>query len=244
MESILSQIGLTRNEIKIYITLSGLGLSSAGEIAKKSKVHRRNVYDAIERLIVKGIASFVTINGKKCFRAADPSRLLFIIEEEKSRLDRLRNNVKALMPLLKTHSIGNDIDDVQYFRGYEGIKTVYEDILKTGKSYVGYGPGIHEQVALKTYFRQYFSRLERLRLKIRVIWNESSKGKYFTKIRGMNSRYFPNKTSSYLTVRIYGSKVAIILISKEKPIAILIENKTVAKEYKTYFEIMWSAANP
>ncbi len=242
MDAILSALGLSRNEIKIYISLTKFGLSSAGQISKKSKIHRRNVYDALERLIWKGMASFVMLNGKKFFKAADPSRLVFIIEEEKSRLNKLKNSVKALMPTLKAHPASNEDSDVQHFRGYEGIKTVYEDIIKTSNNYIGYGPGIHEQVALKPYFKHYFKKIEKAGLQIRVIWNESSRGKYFTKIKGMNSRYFANSVSSYLAMRVYGTKVAIILLSKEEPMAILINNKTIANEYKNYFEIMWEAA--
>ena len=44
---ILQEIGLSQNEAQIYETLVEIKESGAGEIALKSKVHRRNVYDAL-----------------------------------------------------------------------------------------------------------------------------------------------------------------------------------------------------
>ena len=244
MESILTKIGLTKNEINVYTTLLKLGSALAGEITSYSGIHRRNVYDSIERLIEKGLVSFVIINNRKWFKAADPSRLLVVIDEQKNRLDRVREDIEKLVPQLRTLPNMKEHQDVLYFKGKEGIKTVYEDILATGKSYIGYGPGIHIDTLMKNYFKHYVKRRVESRINIRMIWDESSRGKSYAKSPLTESRFLPNEVISYAASRIYGDKVAIFLFSEEQPIAIVIENKAITEGYRKYFEFMWGAAKP
>ena len=70
--SVLWNLGLTKNEIKIYLTLLDEGSSTAGIITEKTGIHRRNVYDSIERLIEKGIVGYIVVKGRKHFEAVDP----------------------------------------------------------------------------------------------------------------------------------------------------------------------------
>ena len=56
-QDIFESLGLSPNEAKIYESLVEHGESSISYIAVAAKVHRRNAYDAIERLIDKGLTS-------------------------------------------------------------------------------------------------------------------------------------------------------------------------------------------
>lgn len=244
MEAALSKLGLTKNEINVYTTLLKLGSALAGEITSYSGIHRRNVYDAIERLIEKGLVSFVIINNRKWFKAADPSRLLVVLEEQKRRIDDIKISIEQLIPQLRALPVIKERQDVMYFKGKEGLKTVYEDILATGKSYIGYGPGIHIDNLLKAYFKDYIRKRIRKRMKLKMIWDERSRDKYFTKTSLVESRFLPNEVCSHAALRIYGDKVAIMLLSEEQPIAVVIENKAIADGYRKYFEVMWKAAKP
>ena len=53
----LERIGLSPNEVKIYLTLLRLGASKAGKIAKEAQVDRSATYDSLKRLLEKGIIS-------------------------------------------------------------------------------------------------------------------------------------------------------------------------------------------
>lgn len=53
--NVYETIGLSPNEAKIYETLVERGESTISEIAVRAGIHRRNAYDAIQRLIDKGL---------------------------------------------------------------------------------------------------------------------------------------------------------------------------------------------
>lgn len=76
---ILEQIGLNKNEAKIYEGLLDLGDASVSAIASASGVNRRNVYDAIKKLQKQNLISQVRGTKQLLYRAAHPKRLMNIV---------------------------------------------------------------------------------------------------------------------------------------------------------------------
>lgn len=241
-EKEIEKLGLTANEAKVYTALLKLGSSLAGEITKNTGIHRRSVYDSIERLMEKGLVSFVIINNRKYFEATDPSRFLTILNEKIESLERSKKEFRPLIAKLNELRKLQPKQDVRFFKGTEGFKTVYEDILNTKKNYVGYGPGEQIEKVLKHYFHHFVKERINSKIRMKLIYNENSRGKKFTKNPFSEIRYLPEEFSSHAALRIYGNKAAILLFSEEEPIAIVIENKAIADGYRKYFDVMWNSA--
>lgn len=242
--SILSKFGLTPNETKVYTTLLKTGSALAGEITQKSGVHRRNVYDAIERLMEKGLVSSVVINNKKWFKAANPKRFLGIIEEEKSGLETLKRDFSKLLPQLEamTKLHVKRKQEIMYFKGKEGIKTVYNDILNEGKDYVGYGSGDWIDRTFKKEITHFVKEKMKRKIHCKLIYNERSR--YIIRNPLSKYRYLPEEYNSPVCVRVYGDKVAIMLQVEESPFAIIIQNKVMADAYRKRWRFIWDMAKP
>ena len=238
---ILQSLGLTKNECKVYLTLLRMGTASAGKITEWCGIHRRNVYDSIERLMEKGLISFVVINNRKYFSAVEPERFFGIIEEKKAVLDEQKKLLSSLLPQL-VRAEEPQKQEVAFYKGRGGMKTVYDDILKTGKDYIGYGPGTQIETVMKSYLIHYVNRRVSLNISARMIYDIGSKDKWFTKKPLVESRYLPEQYSSHAAIRIYGDKVAILLFSVDVPIAVVIDNKSIGDSYRKYFEILWAHA--
>ena len=65
-QELFQSLGLAKNEAKIYEVLIREGNSPVGKISEKSGIHRRNVYDSLNRLIEKGLRSEERRVGKEC----------------------------------------------------------------------------------------------------------------------------------------------------------------------------------
>ena len=52
--NILRKIGLTESEIKVYLALIKLGVSSKGSLIKESKIAPSKIYEITDKLVVKG----------------------------------------------------------------------------------------------------------------------------------------------------------------------------------------------
>ena len=58
----LLKLGLTSNEVEIYLTLLNKGEISVNEIGSSSGLHRQVCYDALDRLLEKGVVSAIQSN--------------------------------------------------------------------------------------------------------------------------------------------------------------------------------------
>jgi len=227
----------------VYVALLELGTAQAGQVTEISGIHRRNVYDSIARLMEKGLVSYVKVNNKKLFSSANPKRFLEIIEEKKFELDSLNSDFSRIMPELELRRKMQPSHDVRFFKGVEGLKTVYEDIIRTGNGYIGYGQGQPIERILKHYFRHFVDKRVKGKIRLKLIYDEASREK--VKINPLTeARYIPNQYTSNAALRIYGDKIALLLLSEEEPLAIVIKNKAIAEGYRKYFEVMWKAAKP
>jgi len=77
---VLEEIGLTKGEAKVYLSLLSLGLTTTGPIVRESGVSASKVYKVLARLAKKGLVSYIVKKRTKFFRAADPERLLDFLE--------------------------------------------------------------------------------------------------------------------------------------------------------------------
>jgi len=226
----LKQAGLTDNESKVYLALIDLGPSLAGQISRKTGLHRRTVYDTTEMLIKKGFVGYITKNNRKLFQASNPNKILQMIQEKKDFLSPI------VAELSKKYTKTREKEETNFYKGKDGLKTVFENQLEA-KEILILGASPEAYKVLKFYFKWYDKTRKQKKIKSRIIASD----KKISKIPLAEIKYLPQKYSNPVAVNIYKDKTAIILWATE-PIAIVIKNKEIAEGYKNYFELMWKIA--
>lgn len=235
MREQLRQAGLTENEAKVYEILLKLGPSAAGLISKKTGLHRRVIYDTTHMLIQKGLIGYILQNNKRLFQASHPKRVLEIIREKQEAVQQIMPKMLSLFQQEKD----KPRQETNFFKGIEGLKSVFEDQIQEGKEILILGANEQAYKLLDIYFHWFDKKRQKSKIKAKIIFNKTNKK---LKIPLSEIKYLPEKYSSNLAINIYADKVAIILWKKENPIAILIKDKEVAEGYKKQFEIMWKIA--
>ena len=130
--SALEGIGLTKGEIKAYLALLELGPSATGDIISKAEVSRSKVYEMLERLMKRGLVSFVIKENLKYFEAAPPAQIIEYRERTKKDLERKESEIKGLLPELKRlQGIAKVPQSATVYEGVRGIQTLYNDVLAT-----------------------------------------------------------------------------------------------------------------
>src|SRR3989344_1655982 len=97
---ILRKIGLSDGEIKVYGALLDLGTAPLNHIHEKVGIERRNIYDILNKLIERGLVTYITENKRRSFKLAHPNKLLGYIEEKKGELERVKAEVQSELPEL------------------------------------------------------------------------------------------------------------------------------------------------
>lgn len=234
----LKEAGLTENEAKAYLALLEAGPSHAGLISRRSGLHRRVVYDAIEMLIKKGLVGYILRNNVKLFQASSPSRFLEILKEKE-------NLIQEVMPeMLEFYNQSKEKEETLFFKGKNGLKTVFEDQLKEAEKtkeilIVDTSHLAYEMFDI--YFHWFDKRRQEKKIKAKIIFNIEEK-KLKPKIPLAEIRYLSSKYATPAAINIYGDKTAIIHWSKENPFAIVIKNQEISRGYRKYFELMWNSA--
>jgi HTH-type transcriptional regulator, sugar sensing transcriptional regulator len=229
IEETLHRIGLSHNEIKVYLALNQNGPGPAGSIAKWASIDRSNCYDCLVSLTSKGIVSSSIIKHVTWFQVLDPIHLLHYLKEQ-------QDDVKKILPQLSAvHKSAHPPGQVKYFRGISGIKSVFLDIAQTGKDNFVIGDEGQFITRMKTFQEQFDRIRSEKKFKTKLIINK--RPKHLQPVES-KFKYYDEFTESPAVTNIYGDKVAIIIWTDE-PEAIIIENAAVAKSFKNYFDILW-----
>lgn len=224
--------GLTLCEAKIYVALVELGKAQAGALSRKTGIHRRNVYDALERMIKKGQVSFIRENNKRLYMALDPQNVL-------NSIDAKKDAFLEVLPLLeaKFNEVKNK-QETQFYKGLEGVRFIFEDQLQSKKEILVLGPADYAKKALSYYVGRYTTKRVAKQIKLKIIYTGGQKGKTapFALVRTLPKQY-----DSPVSLNIYDDKVAIIVWGIE-PAAILINNKNIMDAFRNYFNLLWGIA--
>jgi len=247
-KSILEDIGLTKNEVKIYLSLMELGSTTTGAIIKKTKIHNSKVYDGLSRLADKGLVSYVIIAGSKHFKAVNPDRLVDFLNEKRKKIDIEESEIKKILPELKLkQELVYDETSAEVFTGWKGMETVYKllrQTLKKGDTNYVFGASKGEDEGMsKIFFTKHLRELAAKKVKLKIIYNESLRGNVIDESlvhkELFKIRYLLNTTPAEINV--WKDKVMIVILRKS-PTVILVNDPKVADSFKTYFEIMWKLA--
>lgn len=232
----LKEIGLSETECKVYSALLTLGSAQAGEITQKAEINRTNVYDALERLINRGLVKYVFSAKKKIFEPVNPQRLKELLTEKQEKLDEI------LPQLLEKFLAGKPKENSTIFRGKKGVKYIFEELLKEKKEITAYGAQSLFSETFLVFRNIWENKRIRLGIKKRIIYNEKVRPiKIKEKPKLAELKFLPKEYDFPSTVLISGNKT-ITVVWAEQPIAFLVESEEVAKSNRNFFELLWKIA--
>ena len=233
----LRELGLTENEVKIYLLLLRHGAMNPSEISQKLGLHRGYVYDALERMQEKEAVNSIFKDNKKYFQATSPQNLIEMLKL------RLENFQKIVPDLIRMGEIEKEETRIELHKGKRAFRILIKDMVSLlKKNDEAYLIGIDEDVLINEvepiYLKQYLNTIKSKNIKERIIIKTGGK-----KLRNPNLQYkeldeeYIGKTAQI----IYSNKVAIFILG-DPYYLIIIENKEVAETYKRQFNFLWTKA--
>lgn len=243
---ILEEIGLTKTEIKIYLTLLKLGQSTTTNIVKDAKIHASKVYEFLEKLIQKGLVSYTIKSNKKHFRAADPDFLKEFLKEKRNEIKEQEKEIDVILPQLKSlRKTEKDIIQSETYEGLRGVKSVYEKILSTlNKGEIQYiigAPRIGNEL-VEGYLLDWHKRRIKKGINCQYIYDSDVRdyGKVREEMKLTKVKYLPKKIVSPMWIEIFKDNVIIGHLKGRNAVLFLIQDKEIAKGYLDYFKLIWN----
>lgn len=237
---ILKKIGLSDGEIKVYSALLDLGVSPINRIHEKTGIERRNIYDILNKLIGRGLVTYVKENKKRLFQISHPNKIIGYIEEKKHNLSRIKEEIDKEIPaLLERFSLRKHGINAEIYRGFEGVKAVWEDMLNYKEVY-WIGSARYVPKKLPYFFASW--NMRRIKLKTKIfnlmkaeLKKETKKPFAYEYIRFLPKEFSGNPTA----ICVYGEKAVNFLLGDEF-FAFVIESKELAESYIKYYKYLWA----
>lgn len=239
---LLENIGLSPNEAKIYETLLSTGEVGVSEISQKANVHRRNVYDAINRLIEKGLVFRIFQKNEHTFKAVNPDKLMEVVKEKANTLSKVLPDLHRLYDAEPTQ------EAAYIYKGKEGFKNYMRDVARVGETtyFLGakglwFTPGIE-----RSYLDNFVSAMKKKNKKYFTLYDPRVKDKFpeITKEVGGDYKFLPAAYSTPGVTDIFGDYVVTFTsvdvgnFGEDGTIFVMI-NKELAETYRTWFKMMW-----
>jgi len=240
-EELLREIGLSQNEARVYEALLQTGEASVQSISIKSKVHRRNVYDSLNKLSEKGLVSESFVHGEKNFKAINPRRLIELIKEKETKLN------KTLPEMENKFNAIQEKEEAYFYRGIEGFKNYLQDILKSKETVYFIGAKAFWLDERLKHFLPNFER-ERRKLGIKFMhlfdYEVKEQKPEILKLVGKPYKFMPKKYSSPTAIDIFGDYVVTFVGVKpgqldEDPLMFVLKSRRLADGYRKFFQLMW-----
>lgn len=243
-EKMMLDIGFTKNEALVYMTLLELGRGSVSQITRKAQINRTTGYNILDNLVAKNLISISGKEPKQEYVAESPEALKKYIEREiQSRKESLET-MDTLLPELKLIHNTNARPKVMFYEGIEGLQEVFNDTLTARGPIVAFANYETAHPVLPKYFETYYKRRSDAKISARGIvlktpmaLERESQNK--EEIRDL-ALVPPDKFMFSPGIEIYDNKVMVA--SWKEKLGIIIESSEIADAMKKIFELAWIGA--
>lgn len=244
IEKQLKIVGLSENEIAIYIALLELGKGTVSQISRKALLNRTTGYDILNRLTSKKLISISGKEPKQEYTAESPDQLEVFISGELERRQNELQEARSVIPELKSIHNVSGRPQVRFYEGKEGLQQVYEDTLSSHEEIRAYASVEDIAPSLPHYFPEYYKRRTKKNIPIRAIFPESQEARERASLDNEEMRQsliIPSgKFGFHPEINIYDNKVMIA--SWREKLGIIIESSEIADAMKKIYELAWIGA--
>ncbi|MFA4814966.1 MAG: helix-turn-helix domain-containing protein [Candidatus Gracilibacteria bacterium] len=239
LQNVLTNVGLTPKESKVYLAALELGPSPASDLALHAKLNRVTTYDVLEKLIKRKYMSRVTKNRVTYFTAVEPDMLR--MDFRKKYLD-----FKDILPDLRRLHGSTYIPRIRYYEGIDGVKKVYADTLTAKTELLNYADSKSIREHWPTYDKDYVNERVKHRIYLRGIAPLDEEGKRVVAENEKRHREIRLvKAGSFAfsnEINIYDDKISIVSFGKKEVVGIIIESSEIANTQRAIFMMAWEFA--
>ncbi len=238
--SVLTEVGLSENEARVYLAALSLGPTTILRIARAAEIRRTTAYPVIESLKRRGLMNIELKGLKQLFVAENPQKLENVLESRKTKFEEAFPEFAALYNLKGGEGV------VKYYEGLESVKNVYEGLLRDirpREDYLAISNATQWKDLDEKWFEKFMEKRAKLPINIRLLLQGSEQARHYKKFaRNYNFvvKILPKNTALTTSTTITPQRVVIHQLIPPV-MAIVIENESIIKTHREMFAIMWDA---
>ena len=250
IERTFKRLGLSKNEVKVFIHLAKTGEHKASEISEALSLHRTETYRILRDLEKKGLVLSVFEKPLKFIAKPFEEAFKILIEAKKMKIDVLEKKKEDLvnlwlsLPQPETEPTRKEV--FQILEGEERISLKAEETLDNAKKEVFIFISEHDMANF--YHANILDKLTEMlknNIDVRLLTNYSSKSCFFIEKTKLNMvRYTVGEINEDLPTYIITDDNQLLLLirkddTKKKVAALLTNYAAFIKALRALFNELW-----
>lgn len=240
LEKELQRLGMNEKEAAVYTAALKLGPTTAIKVAKATGLKRTTVYGILDSLKTRGLMAIELKGLKQYYVAAAPEQFESLMAEQRKTFEHILPELMAL------HKLKGSKGELKYYEGAEGIKNVYESVLrelKNGDPYYLISHYENIEQMDEVWLEDFITRRAKKNLDTRLIFLDTAQGQLNKKMEGawnqkvrLLSRPLHFKADALIT------PTKFVLYSTDAPAsAVVIENQDIITMQQELFRYIWDS---
>ena len=234
---LLTSLGLSKLETRIYMAGLELGPTSVQEISKKANVSRTASYEAIESLQKRGLVSSFMRSKKRFFVSEDPERAAGHFRDQIEYMTKQIVDFDKAIPELKLMG-GGELPAVRFYEGREAIYSLFHDMAEVKPKTFDEVSNLDDVYDLldTPYIDEVRKVVDPSKIKTRILHRGQLRrtGREHVEF----CELLPELGNFHGDIWIYGNRVAFASFIG-KVMAVIIESQEFADTARVLFEAAW-----
>lgn len=244
-ESLLIELGLTRNEAAVYLYLLRHVGQAASAISKGTGITRTNTYYVLDRLQEKGLVLKFAVGTKGVFRLEHPFSLGRYLDDRLRRMETSRSHLhSAMSQLVSEFSLAEHRPGVFRFEGREGLLRAYDELLKDQSDIIS----LQDHQAVEGFLGEYSRRFTAERVRLRVCHRIITPASVATQRNEPRNdavrrefRYIdPRRLPFTMDLKVSSAKLVMTTFVKDSAVGIVLIDQEINKNFHALLEFVWN----
>lgn len=246
MREDLKKLGLTENEITVYLSLLKVGETPVGGIVNDLKIHRQIAYNTLDSLEKRNMVIKIIKNKVYHFKIADPKIIVENLQKQELIAERLTKNIEQEFKKNKHEHQINIHNGRQKICRFFIEKYKHLPIGATIYILASLGKKFEEILGEKFLIEKY----DKIRIKRKIhsknlssemFRNELKEQKKILNTTIRKVKFLPYNFKNPITTVIWADSVSYQFFFGE-PFIIEIKNKELRDSYLEHFNLLWKIA--
>lgn len=249
-ESLLQGLGLSANEITLYVTLLKMPEATMPLLVKESGLARTLIYYLLEHLFTFGLVRSFKRGKKTIYQAESPERLHDVVRKMSEDVERKKNAIGELVTNLSgVYRLAQHKPGIQFFEGIKGFKEALYDTLTAKETIYAYS----DEDAILAHAREindeYVARRLRAKKAKKLLVLDTPATRAYCGQQKKNplteARFLPKNMVPFRTgLEIYDQKILYMTIRPENIMSVLIHDPDIYALQRSLFEAIWNFSEP
>lgn len=231
----LQELGLSKQEADIYLTLLRLGPSPASAIAKELTIKRTTVYAILNPMTARGLVQIYAKNNKRLFRAQKPQNVAALFEK------KLEAFAELIPQLSKLQKAQQPVAGIRFIETKKELETFYTVTLKEyrNREYRVIGSTTAWENINPEFFQQMRAFRSKANIRTKLLLTSDSRSINPTDKKLLREfKYLPAKYAFKSTIDIFDDKI-LIIGPDQTGLAVVLEIPSMVDIFKSLFQIIW-----